>query len=77
MLLAVSGSPSGIQLAVGAMSREFKLTVYDAQYLELARRRNMALATLDKDLRRTAKKAAVPIDGSVLTSLQTFRAPCA
>ena len=54
-------APSGIQLAVGAISREFKLTGYDAQYLELARRRNMALATLDKDLRKAAKKAGVPI----------------
>ena len=54
-------APSGIQLSVAAISREFKLTGYDAQYLELARRRNIALATLDKSLRRAAKKAGVPI----------------
>lgn len=53
--------PSGLQLAVAATSREFKLTGYDAQYLELARRRNMPLATLDKDLRKALKKAGVPI----------------
>lgn len=56
-----SADPSGIQLAVAAMSREFKLSGYDAQYLELARRRNLPLATLDKDLRKAAKKACVPI----------------
>ena len=53
--------PSGLQLAVAAISREFRLTGYDAQYLELARRRNVPLATLDKDLRRASKKAGVPI----------------
>lgn len=54
-------APSGIQLAVAAISREFRLTGYDAQYLELARRANMPLATLDKDLRRGARKAGAPI----------------
>lgn len=56
-----AAAPSGIQLAVAAISREFKLSGYDAQYLELARRRNLPLATLDKDLRKAAKKAGVPI----------------
>lgn len=54
-------APSAIQLAVAAISREFKLSGYDAQYLELARRRNLPLATLDKDLRKAANKAKVPI----------------
>jgi predicted nucleic acid-binding protein len=58
---ADAAAPSGVQLAVAAISREFKLTGYDAQYLELARRRNMPLATLDKDLRKASKKAGVPI----------------
>jgi predicted nucleic acid-binding protein len=56
-----AAAPSGIQLAVAAISREFKLSGYDAQYLELARRRNLPIATLDKDLRKAAKKAGVPI----------------
>ncbi len=56
-----SAAPSGIQLAVAAISREFKLSGYDAQYLELARRRKMPLATLDKSLRKAAKKGGVPI----------------
>ena len=56
-----AAAQSGVQLAVAAISREFKLTGYDAQYLELARRRNMPLATLDKVLRKASKKAGVPI----------------
>lgn len=56
-----AAAPSGVQLAVAAISREFKLSGYDAQYLELARRRNVPIATLDKDLRKAAKKAGVPI----------------
>jgi predicted nucleic acid-binding protein len=54
-----AAAPSGIQLAVAAISREFNLSGYDAQYLELARRRNLPIATLDKDLRKAAKKAGV------------------
>ena len=53
--------PAGIQLAVAAVSREFRLSGYDAQYLELARRRNAPLATLDKDLRKAAGRAGVPV----------------
>ncbi|MET3107765.1 putative nucleic acid-binding protein [Oxalobacteraceae bacterium GrIS 2.11] len=54
-------SPIGVQLAVGSISREFKLSGYDAQYLELALRKNLPVATLDKDLRKAAKKAGVAI----------------
>ena len=56
-----TAAPSGIQLAVAAISREFKLSGYDAQYLELARRRSVPIATLDKDLRKAARKAGVPV----------------
>ena len=56
-----TAAPAGIQLAVAAISREFKLSGYDAQYLELARRRNLPIATLDKDLRKAAKKAGVAV----------------
>ena len=54
-------SPADIQLAVGAISREFGLSGYDAQYLELARRGKMPLATLDKVLRKAAKRAGVAV----------------
>jgi len=54
-------APAGLHLAVAAVSREFKLTGYDAQYLELALRLGLPLATLDKDVRKAAKKAGVPL----------------
>lgn len=39
----------------------FDLTPYDGLYLELARRRQLTLATLDADLVRAARSAKVPI----------------
>ena len=54
-------APIGLQLAVAAVSREFRLSGYDAQYLELARRLGLPVATLDKDLRKAAKRAGVPV----------------
>jgi predicted nucleic acid-binding protein len=44
-----------------SLSRIYKLSSYDAAYLELAIREGLPLATLDKDLRKAAKKAAVEI----------------
>ena len=44
-----------------ALSRAFKLSSYDAAYLELAVRRGLPLATLDKTLVKAAKRADVPI----------------
>ena len=41
------------------LARRYKLSSYDASYLELALRRGIALATLDEDLQRAAKKAGV------------------
>jgi len=42
----------------------FQLTVYHAAYLELARRRNLPLATLDQELRTAATAVAVNlVDG--------------
>ena len=38
-----------------------ELTHYDAAYLELALRRNLPLATLDKDLRRAARAENVKL----------------
>jgi predicted nucleic acid-binding protein len=40
-----------------------KLTVYDATYLELAKRRELPLATLDNDLRRAAAAEDVHLLG--------------
>ena len=43
------------------MARRYKLSSYDASYLELASRLNSPLATLDESLRKAAKKAGIPI----------------
>jgi predicted nucleic acid-binding protein len=41
------------------LARRYKLSAYDASYLELALRSGMPLATLDEDLRKSAKTAGV------------------
>ncbi|MEO8715882.1 MAG: type II toxin-antitoxin system VapC family toxin, partial [Acetobacteraceae bacterium] len=45
------------------LADRFGLTVYDAAYLELARRRRMPLATLDRPLRQAAVALAVELWG--------------
>jgi predicted nucleic acid-binding protein len=40
------------------------LTVYDASYLEIASRRKIPLAALDRDLRSAAKAESVPLLGA-------------
>jgi predicted nucleic acid-binding protein len=44
---------------VFACAEKYRLTVYDAAYLELAIREGVALATLDDDLRYAARAAGV------------------
>ena len=41
------------------LARRYKLSAYDASYLELALRTGLPLATLDDDLQKAAKKAGV------------------
>ncbi len=41
------------------LARRYKLSAYDASYLELALRSGLPLATLDEDLHKAAKKAGV------------------
>lgn len=41
------------------LARRYKLSAYDASYLELALRSGLPLATLDEDLQKAAKKAGV------------------
>lgn len=43
------------------LARAQRLTLYDAAYLELAIRRNLELATLDRDLQRAARKMGVAV----------------
>jgi predicted nucleic acid-binding protein len=45
------------------LADRYKLTVYDAAYLELAVRSSLPLATLDNDLRKAARSAQVPLLG--------------
>jgi predicted nucleic acid-binding protein len=45
------------------LARKYKLSAYDAAYLDLAIRERLPLATLDDDLRRAA-----PVAGVVLVS---------
>ena len=44
---------------VVSLSRQFQLTIYDACYLELAKRLTIPLATLDKSLHSSARKAGI------------------
>ena len=48
------------EAAVMTLSRTRGLTVYDAAYLELAARRQLPLATLDRKLRNAAKAEGIP-----------------
>ena len=41
------------------LARRYRLSAYDASYLELALRQGIAIATLDDDLQKAAKKAGV------------------
>lgn len=44
-----------------ALAKQYKLTVYDAAYLELAIRKDATLATKDTALAKAAKSAGVPL----------------
>ncbi len=46
------------------LADHFHLTVYDAAYLELARRRTLPLATLDQELRAAATAIGVTVLGA-------------
>ena len=43
------------------ISGEYELSAYDAAYLELASRRGLGLATLDKKLLKASRRAGVPV----------------
>jgi predicted nucleic acid-binding protein len=46
-----------------ALADRFRLTLYDAAYLELAQRRRLPLATLDGDLRKASGALEIPVWG--------------
>ncbi len=45
------------------LAKRFRLTLYDACYLELAQRRGLPLATLDRDLRAAGQELGVELLG--------------
>lgn len=67
-VLPISIDPETDRQAWGATVRlaaRYKLTTYDAAYLELAQRRGLPLATLDKELRHAATAEGVILLGKV------------
>jgi predicted nucleic acid-binding protein len=52
---------SFVEEAILALARVHRLTVYDASYLELALRRALPLATLDRQLQAAARRVGVPL----------------
>ena len=65
-LLAIATDPDTEQHAWSAtlqLSDQFRLTSYDAAYLELARRRGLPLASLDRELRAAARALGVALLG--------------
>ena len=60
----VSIVPVTFEEALGPVTQlayRYRLTVYDASYLHLAVREGLALATVDRGLRRAAVEADVPL----------------
>lgn len=50
-----------VTTAVLETARDLGLSVYDATYLDLARFRDVAIATLDEDLMRACRMSGVPL----------------
>jgi len=49
------------EFSLAGLTRRFNLTIYDAAYLEVALRRGLPLATLDKRLRAAAREVGVAL----------------
>lgn len=54
-----NSSPGKAPTSILQLARRYRLSSYDAGYLELAMRLGLPLATLDMDLQKAAKKAGV------------------
>jgi predicted nucleic acid-binding protein len=59
--LGIERDDSAASAATAALARTHGLSGYDAVYLDLAIRRSLPLATVDKDLCKAAKAAGVPL----------------
>jgi predicted nucleic acid-binding protein len=62
--LPIRFAPTPDDDALMTLARERKLTVYDAAYLELARRERLPLATLDRSRERAAIAEGVALFGA-------------
>ena len=63
-LLPIRLEPPGDDASLMALARERKRTVYDAAYLELAKREALPLATLGRDLEKAAIAEGVALFGA-------------
>jgi predicted nucleic acid-binding protein len=62
MVSVIDESAAAISLRQAhSVARLFRLTAYDAAYLETARRDHLPLATLDRALAEAAAKAGIPL----------------
>ena len=57
--MRIEVDPGQVESAVLGLARSHRLTIYDSAYLELALRRDLPLATLDKQLAAAASAEAV------------------
>ena len=57
------GHSENMMLRILSLAREHRLSSYDASYLDLAMRKGLPIATLDKGLRAAAQKTKVRIFG--------------
>ncbi|MBW2670457.1 MAG: type II toxin-antitoxin system VapC family toxin [Deltaproteobacteria bacterium] len=53
--------PERMIMEIFALARKHKLSSYDASYLDLAMRKGLPIATLDKNLIAAAKRSKLPI----------------
>jgi predicted nucleic acid-binding protein len=60
-IMVDSESDSHVWTATLGLSDRFGLTVYDAAYLELAQRRNLPLASVDKALSTAGERLGLPM----------------
>lgn len=63
-IVVVDESGARVFTEVHRIALAYRLTSYDAAYLELAIRKNIPLATLDADLIRAAQAAKVAVIGT-------------
>jgi len=63
-LLPIRLEPAGDSASLMALARRRKLSVYDAAYLELAKREGLPLATLDRALEKAAAAEGVALFGA-------------